>query len=174
MRLSSSRSSPTLRRSSRTPFWPNHWNGVCAFGTNPPTDAVQLAFLVCVRPIFTTSRASSAIPRVSTSVSVGRPVRKYSFTRCQPCEYAPSTAAYRSSSVMSLLITWRIRHVPPSGANVSPVRRTFWISLAMPTVNASTRREGNDTLDVAAAGLVVDDAGDEAVDPREVGACSAT
>ena len=46
---------------------------------------------------------------------------------------------------MSLLITWRIRHVPPSGANVSPVRRTFWISLAMPTVNASTRSDGSDS-----------------------------
>ena len=45
---------------------------------------------------------------------------------------------------MSLLITWRIRHVPPSGAKVSPVRRTFWISLAMPTVNASTRSDGNE------------------------------
>ena len=47
---------------------------------------------------------------------------------------------------MSLLRTWRIRHVPPSGANVSPVRRTFWISLAMPTVNASTRNDGSDRL----------------------------
>ena len=45
---------------------------------------------------------------------------------------------------MSLLITWRIRHVPPSGANVSPVRRIFWISLAIPTVNASTRSDGNE------------------------------
>ena len=25
------------------------------------------------------------------------------------------------------------------------MRRTFWISLAMPTVNASTRKDGNDT-----------------------------
>ena len=47
---------------------------------------------------------------------------------------------------MSLLITCRIRHVPPSGANVRPVRRTFWISLAMPTVNASTRNDGSDRL----------------------------
>ncbi len=43
---------------------------------------------------------------------------------------------------MSLLMTCRIRHVPPSGANVSPVRRTFWISAASPTVKASTRRLG--------------------------------
>ena len=47
--------------------------------------------------------------------------------------------------MISLLITWRSRHDPPSGANVSPVRRTFWISLAIPTVNASTRSDGSDT-----------------------------
>ena len=39
-------------------------------------------------------------------------------------------------------MTWRIRQVPASGANVRPVRRTFWIWLAMPTVKASTRRLG--------------------------------
>jgi hypothetical protein len=47
--------------------------------------------------------------------------------------------------VISLLITWRMRHVPASGANVRPVRRTFWISDAMPTVNASTRSDGNES-----------------------------
>ena len=35
-----------------------------------------------------------------------------------------------------------MRQVPPSGAKVRPVRRTFWISAAVPTVNASTRSEG--------------------------------
>ncbi len=39
-------------------------------------------------------------------------------------------------------MTWRIRQVPPSGAKVRPVRRTFWISAARPTVKASTRRLG--------------------------------
>ena len=82
------------------------------------------------------------MPSTSSSVSVGRPMRKYSFTRLHPWEKAASTAAYRSSSRMSLLITWRIRHVPPSGAKVRPVRRTFWISAARPTVKASTRRLG--------------------------------
>ncbi len=48
--------------------------------------------------------------------------------------------------MMSLLMTWRSRHVPASGANVSPLRRTFWSSLAIPTVNASTRRLGSETL----------------------------
>ena len=45
---------------------------------------------------------------------------------------------------MSLLITWRRRHVPASGAKVRPVRRTFWISVATLTVKASTRRLGNE------------------------------
>ena len=39
-------------------------------------------------------------------------------------------------------MTWRIRQVPPSGAKVSPVRRTRWIWAAVPTVKASTRRLG--------------------------------
>ena len=39
-------------------------------------------------------------------------------------------------------MTWRMRQVPPSGAKVRPVRRTFWISAAVPTVKASTRRLG--------------------------------
>ena len=52
---------------------------------------------------------------------------------------------------MSLLITWRMRHVPASGAKVSPVRRAFCSSAAMPTVKASTRRLGSDTDDLAGA-----------------------
>ena len=46
---------------------------------------------------------------------------------------------------MSLLMTWRMRHVPASGAKVRPVRRAFWSWAAMPTVKASTRRLGSDT-----------------------------
>ena len=43
---------------------------------------------------------------------------------------------------MSLLITDRSRHVPASGANVSPVRLAFDTCAAMPTVKASTRSDG--------------------------------
>ena len=42
-------------------------------------------------------------------------------------------------------MTCRMRHVPASGANVRPVRRAFWISPAIPTVNASTRSDGSYT-----------------------------
>ena len=63
-------------------------------------------------------------------------------TRRQPELKADSTAPYRSSSRMSLLMIWRMRQVPASGAKVRPVRRAFWIWPAMPTVKASTRRLG--------------------------------
>ena len=75
-----------MRRSSGTVFWPNHWNGVWGLGTKPPTLAVTLARFVYRLPIATQLLASSAMPRVSSSVSVGRPTRKYSFIRAQPCE----------------------------------------------------------------------------------------
>ena len=65
--------------------------------------------------------------------------------RRHPWEKADSTAPYRSRSSMSLLITWRIRHDPASGAKVRPVRRARWIWAANPTVKASTRRLGSDT-----------------------------
>ena len=44
--------------------------------------------------------------------------------------------------MISLLITWRMRQEPASGAKVRPVRRAFWIWAATPTVKASTRRLG--------------------------------
>ncbi len=62
-------------------------------GTNPPTETVVLARLVYRRPISTQFLPSSAMPSVSSSVSDGRPVRKYSFILFQPWPYAASTAA---------------------------------------------------------------------------------
>ena len=72
--------------------------------------------------------------------------------------------------MISLLITWRMRHVPASGAKVRPVRRTFWISVATPTVNASTRSDGSDRLTQPVPSWLFDEVGDEAVDAGEVGA----
>ena len=69
-------SSQILRCSSSPVFCPNHWNGVNGLGTNPPTDTVTDALLWCFLPSSTQLRASSAMPSVSSSVSVGRPVRK--------------------------------------------------------------------------------------------------
>ncbi len=55
-----------------------HWNGVCAFGTNPPMLTVTRMSRVpaAMRPARMTSCAISAISRTSSSVSVGRPHMK--------------------------------------------------------------------------------------------------
>ena len=71
-----SRSKKTLRCSSVTVFCPNHWKGVNGLGTNPPSDTVTDGFLVWGLPSSTQLRASSPMARVSSSVSVGSPVRK--------------------------------------------------------------------------------------------------
>ena len=52
----------------------------------------------------------------------------------------------RSSSVTCLLITLRMRSLPPSGAKVRPLRRPLRdSSLARSTLNASTRVLGSDS-----------------------------
>ncbi len=71
---------------------------------------------------------------------------KYSFTRRQPAENARSTLPSRSSSVTFLFTTSRMRCVPASGANVSPLfLPPAETSRAISTPNASTRSEGSDT-----------------------------
>ena len=67
-------------------------------------------------------------------------------------------------------MTWRMRHVPPSGAKVSPVRRTRWIWVAVPTVKASTRRLGRLTDTWPEHWRVVDDCRHRLFDARVVGA----
>ena len=64
-------------------------------------------------------------------------------------------------------MTWRMRQVPASGAKVRPVRRAFWISVAMPTVKASTRRLGSDTDTWLAVVGVVDDVADDLLDAAD-------
>ncbi len=63
-----------------------HWNGVCGLGTKPPMETVQRMSRepVALRPALITSCAIRAICRTSSSVSVGRPHMKYSFTCRQP------------------------------------------------------------------------------------------
>ncbi len=115
---------------------------MCGFGTNPPIDTVQRMSLrpVTWRPSAITRLASSATCSTSSSVSVGRPTMKYSFTWRQPCEYAAETVRIRSSSVTILLMTLRIRSLPPSGAKVRPERRPLREnSLARVMLKASTR-----------------------------------
>lgn len=60
--------------------------GVCGLGTKPPMETVQrMSFCpVTSRPFWMTFFAISAICSTSSSVSVGRPTMKYSFTWRQP------------------------------------------------------------------------------------------
>jgi hypothetical protein len=56
------------------------------------------------------------------------------------------TVRIRSSSVTCLLITLRMRSLPPSGAKVSPLLRPLReSSLARSTLNASTRVLGSES-----------------------------
>ena len=71
---------------------------------------------------------------------------KYNFTWRQPEAYAAVTVRIMSSSVTILLITRRIRSLPPSGAKVSPLRRPFReSSLAKSMLKASTRVLGSES-----------------------------
>jgi len=73
---------------SSTPSWAHHWNGVCGLGMNPPIETVQRMsrWPLTRRPVSMTLLARSAICNTSSSVSVGRPHMKYSFTWRQPAE----------------------------------------------------------------------------------------
>ena len=111
-----------------------------------------------------TSWAILAICSTSSSVSVGRPHMKYSFTCRQPLAYAVVTVLMRSSSDTILLMTRRIRSLPPSGANVRPERRPLRdSSLARSTLNASTLVTGQAQARLGAlvaVGEALHDAGD--------------
>ena len=70
---------------------------------------------------------------------------------------------------MSLLITWRIRQVPASGAKVRPVRRAFWIWAAIPDGEGVDPQARQAHRHVAAADRVVHGGGDDVLDAGEVG-----
>ncbi len=59
---------------------------MCGLGTNPPMDTVQRMSWrpVADRPAWMTRCASEAMASTSSSVSVGSPHMKYSFTCRQP------------------------------------------------------------------------------------------
>jgi hypothetical protein len=67
----------------------------------------------------------STMPRTSSSVSVGRPIMKYSLTRCQPRSNTLRVESSMCASVMFLFTTSRMRWVPASGAKVRPVMRVW-------------------------------------------------
>ncbi len=117
-------------------------------------ETVQRMSLVPVtsRPLAMTFFAMVPICSTSSSVSVGRPHMKYSFTWRQPLPYAVATVLMRSSSDTILLMTLRIRSEPPSGAKVRPERRPLRdSSLARSMLKASTRVDGSDRPTLSSA-----------------------
>ena len=93
-----------------------------------------------------TFSANLAIPTISSSVSVGSPIMKYSLTCFQPCLKAASTAPMRFSSVTPLLITSRSLWVPASGAKVRPLFLTCCILCAKSMEKLSMRKDGREKL----------------------------
>ena len=61
-----------MRRSSTSVFCPNHWNGVCGLGTNPPTDTVTEARLWCWRGRCSTHVAGQLGDAEGVLVGLGR------------------------------------------------------------------------------------------------------
>ncbi len=86
------------------------------------------------------------MPSKSSSVSVGRPIIKYSLILLQPLPKAMRATLSRLASSTPLLITSRRRWVPASGAKVKPVFFPFCISLARFMEKLSTRSDGSETL----------------------------
>jgi len=97
-----------------------HWNGVKGFGTKK-----EVLVTICTLPftrfsLGTVSKKvaailleSSAIPRISSSVSVGSPSIKYNFTLVQPPSKARAEPCKMTSSVKPLLITFLNRCLQP-------------------------------------------------------------
>ena len=67
------------RVTSPSSSWGAHWKGVCALGTKTATEMDTETPLLgpsISRPICTTRSAVCGMPRMSSSVSVGRPIMK--------------------------------------------------------------------------------------------------
>ena len=123
----------------------SHWKGVCDLGTNG-----EMAAVTCRRgiPRPAASRAlrhRSTMASISSCVSPGRPIMKYSFTCCQPCSNSLRTCSISPSSVTPLLMMSRRRWLPASGARVAPVRRMPARRRMMSSSMEPTRRDGRDT-----------------------------
>ena len=132
-----SRSNWIFRRISAMVFWPNHWNGVCAFGTNPPTDTVTEARLVPLPEGDALTRQLGDAQRVLVGLG-GQPGQE---VELHP---APPLAVCGVDRAVEVLLRDQLvddgTKAPGAGlgANVSPERRARATWAAMPTVKAST------------------------------------
>ena len=84
------------------------------------------------------------IPSRSSSVSVGMPIMKYSFSTLQPLEKMTAAASRRSCSASGLLMTHRRRSVPASGARVKPLLRTPATARIISGVSVPMRSDGSE------------------------------
>ena len=120
------RKSVCLRRISAWVSCAHHCSGVCGLGTCDDTLTVTSARPPMIGlPIASMRWPVSTMPRTSASSSVGSPIMKYSFTRCQPRANTLRVDSSMCASVMFLFTTSRMRWVPASGAKVSPVMRVW-------------------------------------------------
>ena len=127
-----------------------HWNGVNGFGTKYDADAVTMtrpfrsSLGIFAKKSSVISSDRSAIPAISSYVSVGRPIMKYSFTLSQPPLKAFRAPSIMFSFVRPLFITFLSLCVPASGANVSELFFTSWILLMTSREKASIRSDGRE------------------------------
>ena len=133
--------------------WGAHWNGVKGFGTKK-----EVLVTICTLPLTrfsfgTVSKKvaailleSSAIPRISSSVSVGCPSMKYSLTLVQPPSKARAEPCKITSSVSPLLMTSRSLWLPASGAKVRLDFFTSCTLLMTSREKASIRKDGREIL----------------------------
>ena len=128
----------------------DHWNGVQGLGIKGFILSVMVpilpASLVSPRTSFLILFASFTIPSISSSVSVGTPIRKYSFAFSIPLEIAISTDFRISSSDIPLFITFLRRSVPASGAKVMVLCPLSFRASTSSSVVESIRREETETF----------------------------
>jgi len=98
------------------------WNVVCGLGTNPPTERPPSTALGIPADIDTRAPEIGDAEHVLVELR-GRPIKKVeALTAAIPAEGGVD-GAVEVPSVISLLITVRIRKGPPRGTKVRPVRQ---------------------------------------------------
>ncbi len=94
----------------------NHWKGVCGFGINGDTDRLMS---ICS---FSKGISIVLMASISSTVSHGKPIMRYSLSFLQPYCLRRGSCPRRISTSIFLLILHLIASVADSRANVKPVR----------------------------------------------------
>ena len=139
--------------SSATPFWPNHWNGVCGFGTNPPTrhGAARAAWCDAGRSSTTLRGQLGDAERVLVHLG-GQPGEEVELHPPPTLRVGGVDRAVQVLLGISLLMTWRSRQRPGLGRErEARCGAPSGSGSRCPTVNASTRRLRQRHADAARA-----------------------